>query len=112
MKLFNATQNKLISEDVRVAGSFFQRFLGLMFRLHMRNKEVLVFYKAPSIHMFFMRFAIDVVFLNKDMRVIKVVRSLKPWYITYCTKSYCTLEMSANSAENNLRLGDLLEISN
>ena len=110
MILKNLSQNKAISSNVKIAKSFHQRFMGLMGRKSMQEDEVLVFYKANSIHMFFMRFPIDVVFLDKKMQVIKVVKSIKPWYITSCFGAFCTIEMLANSAEKHLCLGDQLEI--
>lgn len=110
MKIVNKTKDIVIVENAKIARSFFARLLGLMFRKSIAPDEALIFYHAPSIHMFFMRFVIDVVFLDKNMRVIKIVKNLKPWRITNCFGAYATIELSANTiSQVFLSSGDEIE---
>jgi uncharacterized membrane protein (UPF0127 family) len=61
--------------------------------------------------MFFVQFPIDVVFLDKNMRVKKIYSALKPWRIATCLPSRITIELPANKVrEANINLGDLIEI--
>ncbi|MDD4955736.1 MAG: DUF192 domain-containing protein, partial [Candidatus Omnitrophica bacterium] len=63
-----------------------------------------------SIHMFFMRFAIDVLYLDKDNKVLKVKHSLKPWRMSSCMAAKATIELPAGKArETSTEAGDTLE---
>ena len=111
-KITNKTKNTLISQKAKIADNFFKRLIGLMFRKSIDKEEVLVFKRAPSIHTFFMRFPIDIVFLDKEMRIIRICRTVKPWRAVFCQGSLFTLEFSSSGAfEKSLELGNVLELS-
>jgi uncharacterized protein len=62
-----------------------------------------------SIHMFFMRFAIDAVFLTKDLEVVKVVGHLKPWRVARARRAKRILELGAGEAARlGIAVGDRL----
>lgn len=63
--------------DVFIADTFLQRFLGFMFRKKSYH-EAILFKPCNSIHTFFMKFSIDVLFLNENMEVIRKLDGLKP----------------------------------
>ena len=97
--------------SVEVADNFLRRFLGLMGRESIEPSRALLLSPCSSVHMCFMRFAIDVVYLQRDRaddgcsiwRVIKVVRSLRPWIgVSACLKADAALELASGEAE---RLG-------
>lgn len=67
---------------LEVARSTWSRFMGLMGRPGLAEGDGLLLDPCNSIHMFFMRFAIDAVFIDKRMRVKRVIRNLKPWRIS------------------------------
>ena len=54
--------------------------------------------RAGSVHMFFMRFPIDVVFLDRDRRVVGVRRGLKPWRVAGARRAVAALELPAGAA--------------
>lgn len=62
-----------------VAESFVTRLVGLMGRRSIPRDEALAFPRCNSIHTFFMRFPIDVVFVDQSGRVVKVIERLRPW---------------------------------
>ena len=104
-------KKKIISSKARVADNFLLRLIGLMFRKDMAQDEALIFYKASSIHTCFMRFAIDIVFLDKNNQIIRICPVLKPWRFVICSNSYITIELPASrSLENSLKVGDFLQI--
>jgi hypothetical protein len=110
-KIVNKNNGELISTKAAVAQTFFERSRGLMFRGSMDESEALMFYHTPSIHMFFMRFPIDVVFLDKNMLVIKVYKRLKPWRFACCFRSFLTLELPVDTvARKCIQVGDALEL--
>ncbi len=66
--------------SAEVARTFFQRARGLIGRKGLPEGEGLLILKCNAIHTFFMRFAIDATFLDKDDQVVKVVRNIRPWH--------------------------------
>ena len=72
----------MVAHHVEVADSILSRFRGLMFRDHLPEGHGLALRPCNSIHMFFMRFALDVLFLDRQRRVKKVMLNLKPWRIS------------------------------
>lgn len=67
-----------IAGQVAVADSFFTRFRGLMLRKALGPGEGLLLKNCSAIHCCFMRFPIDVIYLNSDMRVV-AIETVKPW---------------------------------
>ena len=105
------TQDKILPPlVVEVAASFVERFLGLMGRSELPPEKGLLIYPCSSIHMCFMRFAIDAVFVDKDLRVLKIYRSLPPWLgIGFSCGAWGVLEFAAGSAERyGWQVGDAL----
>jgi uncharacterized membrane protein (UPF0127 family) len=99
------------------ADSFMSRFKGLMLRKDPENGMIL---KLPSsrsrqgsaIHMFFMRFPLDIVFLDDDKKVVDMV-SIRPWK-TYTPKSPAkyVLELEEGSINNyKLEIGDEMDFT-
>src|ERR671922_1038887 len=68
-----------VCESCRVADRFASRLRGLLGRRGLAPGEGLLIRPASSIHTFFMRFPIDVAFLDRDGVVVKVVPNLSPW---------------------------------
>ena len=71
---------------------------GLLGRSGLDPAEGLLIKPTNSVHMFFMRFPIDVVFLDRDMVVRKVVETLRPWRMTACRGARAALELPAGAA--------------
>lgn len=81
-----------------IADTFWTRFRGLMGRRQLDADEGLFFRPGGSVHTMFMRFPIDVVFLDGDLRVLKVVPSLKPWRGAGARGARATLELASGTA--------------
>ncbi|WHY76787.1 DUF192 domain-containing protein [Neobacillus sp. WH10] len=87
-----------IPYKINHADGFFKRFRGLMFRKDPIENEGLWIVPCNAVHMFFMKFPIDVVLLNERKEVVKVFNELKPWKITKpINEAYSTLELPAGS---------------
>lgn len=86
--------------EVMVADTFLTRLAGLMLRQKLPVKTGLLLVPCNSVHMCFMRFAIDVVYIDKKFKIIKVVKNLKPWVgLSMCGQAWAALEMTAGEAE-------------
>ncbi|KKK36615.1 hypothetical protein WQ57_18370 [Mesobacillus campisalis] len=101
---------KEINYSIKVADSFLMRLKGLMFRRDPLVEEGLWITPCNSIHMFFMKFAIDAVFINKDGRIIKKVENLQPWkVIKPVPEAYSVVELPAGAARKlKLEKGDFI----
>ncbi|MGR3765927.1 DUF192 domain-containing protein [Rossellomorea sp. NS-SX7] len=86
------------------ADTFAARLKGLMFKKTPLANECLWIIPCNSIHMFFMKFSIDVVFLDDQKRIIKLVTNLKPWNMLMPVKNaHSVLELPSGSI-NRLKL--------
>jgi len=81
-----------------VASTPLARMKGLLGRASLDAGEGMLFPRTGSIHMFFMRFAIDAVFCDDDLRVLKVVRGLKPWRMAAASGAKVTIELPHGGA--------------
>ena len=108
MRLF--VGEKLISSKVRVADTVLDRMVGLLKTESLNEGESLLIEPCNSIHTFFMKFNIDVLFLDKDLKIVKIFRDMPPWRITLpYIKAKKVIEANANSF-NELNVGDQLEL--
>lgn len=87
-------------EDLYLADSFWQRFLGLQFLRTLGPTEGLLLRGCNSVHTMWMRFAIDIVFLNEDLEIIEIQTAVKPWrFAIPKQKAFHTLEVAAGNAK-------------
>lgn len=94
----------LINENVaftkvRSPESFFERAIGLLGRSMLEESEAMWFENCSFIHMFGMRMPIDLIFLDHDNRVLKVVEGLKPWRISLSIKAKKAVEVKSGICE-------------
>jgi uncharacterized membrane protein (UPF0127 family) len=82
MRLVETDSGRVVVADLEVARTTWSRFVGLMGRPSLGSGAGLWIEPCNSIHMFFMRFAIDVLFLDRRRRVKKVMLNLKPWRVS------------------------------
>ena len=87
------------------------RLRGLLGRASLDRDEGMLFRPASSIHMFFMRFAIDVVFCDRELVVLSVVEGLRPWRMASQRGAKVTIELAEGAAAAaGLRPGDRLAL--
>jgi uncharacterized protein len=80
-QVLNDSRNEVIATSVEVATSFMSRGKGLMFRKSFPDGSALVIDPCTSIHMFWMRFPLDVLYLNREDEVVRVQHGIKPWRV-------------------------------
>jgi uncharacterized protein len=99
----------LVCDACLVAESPWLRMRGLLGRRDLPAGEGILLSPASSIHMAFMRFPIDAVFLGRDLTVLKVVRDLAPWRMASKRRAHSVLELPAGTcARHGLVEGDRL----
>ena len=102
----------VIAEHLEIADTIWSRFMGLMFRGELPAGHGLLIRPCSSIHMFFMRFALDAAFVDGDGRVIRVYPGLKPWRTTRIVRgAKACLELPAGTlGAAGVGVGDVLRL--
>ncbi len=99
VKLAREDDGAVVCERCVVAGTAVSRMRGLLGRKGLAAGEGLLLRPASSIHTFFMRFPIDVVFLDRELAVRKVVPDVGPWRVAFGLGSKAVLELPAGECE-------------
>ena len=116
-RLFDATGNNIGSYKLEVMDTFWKRFMGLMGRPEMPIGDAALFRNCSSIHMFFMKIPLDVIWYgaplsNGRMPVLAVSRDVKPWQLSFGPKpSQGCLEVAAGTVPANLDAIEILTVS-
>lgn len=112
MKIINTGNNSMISEDCKVADTFLSRFRGLMGKHELLPGSGLLIIPCKSIHMLFMKFPLDIIFINRDNVVVYIVEGIKPWRVSKIIKNaHSVLELPVGSIKIlNTKLGDRIEL--
>ena len=98
-RIIDETRGTVVAKDIRLADGLWSRFWGLMGRKALPNDAGLLLKPSSSIHTAFMRFPIDIVFLDRSLRVVKVVPEMKPFRVCVAFGgAHSALELSAGAA--------------
>jgi uncharacterized membrane protein (UPF0127 family) len=90
-----------------------KRRTGLLKHESLPKGEALWIAPCEAVHSFWMKFAIDVIYLNKHKRVLKIRRNMVPWRISGCLTAHSVLEVPAGMAEETrTERGDQLVFEN
>jgi uncharacterized protein len=101
----------LIADKVHIADSYFKRLRGLLGKNQLQPGEGLLLTKVSSVHCFFMKFPIDVVYLNADMMVTGI-ETIPPWKIGKLIRGTShTLELEEGKAQALIKKGDILHFA-
>ena len=110
MIVFNNTLSSPVSSSVLRADTFSARLFGLIPRRSLGAEEGLWLEPCAMIHMCFMNFPIDAVFLGKDLKVLQVLEKFRPWrFSPWVYGARGVLELPAGRAAGRLKAGDFLE---
>lgn len=112
LKLRHKNSQHLIVSFLTQALGLKQRVQGLLFRSSLEEQEALWIAACPSIHTFFMKFSIDVIFTDRKFRVLSLFENVVPWKLIFGkTGSYHVFEMKAGKIKiHKLKLGDELYV--
>jgi uncharacterized membrane protein (UPF0127 family) len=100
---------RVVCERCEVAGTFWTRFRGLMGRSELPRGEGMIFRPGGSVHMFFMRFPLDVVFCDRELKVLGIAHDLQPWKVAGQRGAKISIELAAGeAAARGLAVGDRL----
>jgi uncharacterized membrane protein (UPF0127 family) len=110
MEFIHKNTSFSFGKDIRHANTMFSRMKGLMFSKEMIGDGIILD-PGNSIHNCFVRFPIDVIFLNNDFKIIKIIRSFKPWRFSWIYfKATKVLELPQGKIPKDVKEGDYLEV--
>jgi uncharacterized membrane protein (UPF0127 family) len=112
MKINNQAKGILLAEEALLKQTLLQRMKGLLGEKTLASGRGIILRPCNSVHTFFMRFAIDVLFVDKNNRVVKALSRVVPYRLSkiYFRAAY-VIELPAGTiAATNTACGDLLQI--
>jgi uncharacterized protein len=110
MVVCNRTRNSILADNADLAGTSAKRRKGLLGREKLSPGQGLWIVPCGAIHTFFMKFAIDVVYIDRKKRVRKIRTNVVPWRLSACLIAHSVLELPAGTvARSGTQRGDQLE---
>ncbi len=112
MRVLNLTRQIVLASRAEVADTGEKRRKGLLGRTALVPGEGLWILPCEAVHTFGMRFVIDLVYLDRKLRVKKIKCNVPPWRLSACLTAHSILELAAGSIRaTQTRPGDQLEFS-
>ena len=98
-----------VLSSVQQTETAWERTKGLLGRRGLEDGEGLLITPCNSIHTFFMTFPLDVVYLDREDKVVKLIEKLRPWRMSCCFRSAKVLEVGSRFiATSGIKVGDQL----
>lgn len=108
----NLETNEIILHQLDQADHFISRLKGLMWKKDLPENTGLMINPCNSVHCFFMRFPIDVVFVDKDHRVVHIIANMKPGSISpIVKKAKYVIEANGKTISKQVNIGDKVAIN-
>jgi uncharacterized protein len=105
----NVTKGVALATELEIATSFSARSKGLLGRRGLPKDGGMLIDPCSSIHMWFMLFPIDVIFLDKKNRVVGLRRNIKPWGMAWSWRGAKTIELPVGViASTRTQVGDIV----
>lgn len=103
----NPSRGATIGDKIEEASTAATRRKGLLGRDGLADGEGLWIVPCESVHTFFMRFPIDLLYLSRDLKVKKVCHAVKPWRLSACLTAHSLIELPAGTLRRTgTRKGD------
>lgn len=112
VEIINVTKGNIICSDGALADVFFSRLKGLIGKSELKDSQGLCIIPCKSVHTFFMKFSIDVVFVDKHGIVCEIIKNLKSYKISkYISKAHYAIELSSGMCDKaDIELNDLIDL--
>jgi uncharacterized membrane protein (UPF0127 family) len=111
MILANLTKQTIVADQCRFADTVPKRMVGYLNRKSIQEGEGLLIDRCFGVHTLGMRFSIDVLFLDKNYRVIRLVRALPPVRICFVPKAVYVIELPVGTIDrSSTDVGDQIQV--
>jgi uncharacterized protein len=110
-ELVNRTRSTQLATRLEVADTPATRSKGLLGRIGLAPGEGLWIVPCESVHTFWMKFSLDLVYLDRGLRVKKIRSAVPPWRVSGCLTAHSVLELPAGTIiDSQTQVGDILEV--
>jgi uncharacterized protein len=110
LRLLNRTRNSQIASSVEVADSGGRRSKGLLGRTGLDPGTGIWIVPCEAVHTFGMRFPIDLIYLDRNLKIRKLRSSVGPWRLSGCLTAHSVVELPAGAIQTNgAQVGDTVE---
>jgi uncharacterized membrane protein (UPF0127 family) len=111
-RIINQTRGNVVCERTEIARNPFTRMRGLLGRASLDQGSGMLFRGESSIHSAFMRFEFDAVFMDRELRVVKLAERIKPWRALGAKGASNILELAGGEISRlGIAVGDQLAVS-
>jgi hypothetical protein len=111
MMLVDERTHEVVATRVELATTRQARRTGLLGRDRLDADAALVLAPCLAVHTAFMRFAIDIAFVDRAGRAVRLVRDLSPWRVAIAPRAYAAIELPAGALSlHEVNVGDRLEL--
>ena len=112
MQVTNLTRKTVVADSVEVADSGPKRSKGLLGRKGLDPGTGLWIVPCEAVHTFWMQFPIDLIYLDRELRIKKLRSNVRPWRFSGCLTAHSVLELGVGSIQASQSMpGDKLEFS-
>jgi uncharacterized membrane protein (UPF0127 family) len=110
LRVENVSKSTLLGENIKIADSSLRRMVGLLGTSHLEPQSGLLIFPTQGVHTFGMKYPIDIVFLDRERRVLGVRAAVKPWRLSpIFWRAQCVVELPAGVIEaTRTEVGDQL----
>jgi uncharacterized protein len=111
LKVHNRTREQPLATHSDIADTSAKRRTGLLKHAQLVPGEGLWIVPCEAVHTFWMKFPIDVLFLDKKRKVLKIRPKMSQWKMAFCLRAHSVLELPSGTCESTgTRPGDQLEL--
>ena len=111
-KVRNLTRGTSIGDAIACAETSAERRTGLLKHTNLDEGQGLWIVPSESVHTFFMKFALDLIYLDRKKRVRGVRKAVVPWRMSMCFAAHSVIELPVGTVERTgTQKGDELEIA-
>jgi uncharacterized protein len=108
----NTTRGTVVGDAVFSAETSAARRTGLLKHERLASGEGLWIVPCEAVHTFFMKFALDLIYIDRKRRVKAVVRNVRPWRFSMCLPAHSVLELPVGTIDRTeTQIGDQLELT-
>jgi uncharacterized membrane protein (UPF0127 family) len=100
-RLRNVTRGTVLGEAIDIADTSAKRTTGLLKHTELRAGEGLWIVPCEGVHTFFMKFPLDLVYIDRKNVVRKVVRDVRPWRVSLCLTAHSVVELPVGAIEGS-----------
>jgi uncharacterized membrane protein (UPF0127 family) len=108
----NSRNQRVLADEVIAAFDSKSRRTGLLKHSAMPRGSAMLIAPTNAVHTFFMRFPIDIAFVTREGRIVKVCPAVRPWRVAAAWKAFGVIELAAGTLlSSDTLVGDVLTLS-